>query len=572
MSDTGLSVKEFQRIIKDEVKRIAEENHLLLDSSVERGYAFQRWIAEIIVAREPGYETDAADACLRSNDLKADLVFIDPARTHILICQCKYQGLEKSVDESEVNDFFQRHKHFCNREWVLQYGSAAAKDALADYGELMASGYSATYYFFSTGTASPRVHDLATASTKNFAELGQPIVCELFDFGRLKEYYLQSRSLELPCPSEVVLHISKGRYIQKESPYQTIVAVVKGNELRNIYLRWKESLYAYNIRGYLGNRGINNAIYETAQERPEDFYYFNNGISAICTEIEIRQHSELYAKNFQVINGAQTITSLAKATANSEIDVLLRLTRASSVKTDKGFNRDLIQYNNSQNAVRISDFRSNDPIQIWLEQTFPKLKNVDVLPPLLYLRKRTVGRRGGGVAIRLEDLSKIRYAFLLEPTLVFDSPKSLWSLKEDDGVYEQTFGVEGELQAEWSEDTLAETLFAIALYLRIDSETKELASKSPEMRFLRRLRFHALSLAGYFWRDYKKNAAPRYWLHDNSRFDEFFSIFWPICKQVLIDAFSTAEEQKMTTFAFVRSGEWWEKMKKRFKRNVEAGV
>jgi hypothetical protein len=48
--------------------------------------------------------------------------------------------------------------------------------------------------------------------------------------------------------------------------------------------------------------------------------------------------------------------------------VLLRITEGESVKTEKGFNADVIRFNNTQNIIKSSDFRSNDPIQLWLEK------------------------------------------------------------------------------------------------------------------------------------------------------------------------------------------------------------
>jgi hypothetical protein len=81
-------------------------------------------------------------------------VFEDIANKHLLICQCKYQNFDKPVEETEVNDFFNRHGHFANREWVDTHGSDAARDALVDYGERLQNGYITTYYFISTGKAS----------------------------------------------------------------------------------------------------------------------------------------------------------------------------------------------------------------------------------------------------------------------------------------------------------------------------------------------------------------------------------------------------------------------------------
>lgn len=565
---TKISVNEFKKILKDDIDRIAVAHSWDINKNIDRGFAFQRWFAEVVTHLEPGYDTSPDEACVYSKDLKADIVFDDTARNSILICQCKYQNFEKPVDETEVNDFFHRHEHFTNRDWIMKNGSTRAQDALLDYGEKVENGYSVTYYFVSTGKATERVFDLAEKCTQEFAQRDIPIRCELLDFTRLKEYYVRSITLDTPGPTEVKFRLPEGSYFILENPFPTIVAAIRGNELRALYQRYKESLYAWNIRGYLGNRGINHEIFETAQNKAEQFFYYNNGVSAICTDFDFAGpgEEELVIKNFQIINGAQTVSTLAKSKSNPNLIVLFRLTKTLSVKTEKGINRDIIRYNNSQNIVRVSDFRSNDDIQKWLEDRFRTIKNGGELPPLFYIRKRSVGRKGFGTGIRLEDFAKIRYAFLKEPTLIHSSPKRLWSLKEDDGVYEVAFGVDGEIHPVWSNQTFQESLLAIAFYLRIDQEARDLAARRDDLRFMRRLRFHALSLAGIYAQRKLSAELIGELLLNKQQFDKCWREFWPICATMVEDGYSNAEEQNVTMFAFVRSEERWQQMVRRFNR------
>jgi hypothetical protein len=568
VAETQLSTKEFSKILKEGVEAKAAEHAWDCNKAADRGYAFQRWVADVLVALQPGFDTEPEDACLYSQDLKADLVFEDSARNHLLICQCKYQSQDKAVDETEVNDFFNRHEQFLDRAWIKKHGSAKAVDALGDYAEKIASGYSATYYFISTGKASERVLGLADTVAAKYDKQGTSVTCELLDFGKLKDYYVRSLSLELSGPSEVTLQLPTGRFFIKDAPYLTLIAVIKGNWLRDLYKRHKESLYAWNIRGYLGNRGINKSISDTAEKRAGDFFYFNNGVSAICTDFELEEPNTLRVKNIQIINGAQTVSTLAKAEPHTEIDVLFRLTKTVSVKTEKGINREIIQYNNSQNVVRVSDFRANDEIQIWLEKRFKEQKRWEILPEVFYLRKRTVGRRGTGRGLRLEDLAKVRFAFLYEPTLIHDAPKKLWSLKEDEGLYEQAFGVDGALASVWSDETFEECLLAIAAYVSIEHKVAELGGKDEGEAFahFRRLRFHALSLFGIYVR--ARGLDPKKLLRSKSEYEKVFADFWSIASTVLDDVYSNSMDQGMTLFAFIRNSERWQQVFKRFAKRM----
>lgn len=189
---------------------------------------------------------------------------------------------------------------------------------------------------------------------------------------------------------------------------------------------------------------------------------------------------------------------------------------------------------------------------------------------MTYIRKRAVGRKGPGYSIRLEDLAKIRYSFLYEPTLLHASPKALWTPADEGGKYEHAFGVSGQLLDAWSDETLDETLLAIVLYRQIDEVANELGKKDAEMRFLRRLRFHALSLGGR----YVRKVVPTSDYHRITRNDEpfraLFGDFWPLARVILINAFVTATNQGVTTFAFVRSEDRWEDMAKLLRLQLAA--
>ena len=112
----------------------------------------------------------------------------------------------------------------------------------------------------------------------------------------------------------------------------------------------------------------------------------------------------------QIINGAQTVGTLAKTKPHDDVCVLFRLTRTGDVNIEKSINRNIIEYNNTQNLIKLSDFRSNDRVQLWLEMKFKETRNLEVLPAISYLRKR--GQRAGAhKGVTLEEFAKVRYAY-----------------------------------------------------------------------------------------------------------------------------------------------------------------
>ena len=92
------------------------------------------------------------------------------------------------------------------------------------------------------------------------------------------------------------------------------IGEVRGSHLGELYRQHRYRLFAMNIRDYVGETATNKGIVDTAIKEPDDFVFFNNGVSAVATQIEENSEgNSLRCRRLSVINGAQTIRSLSKA-------------------------------------------------------------------------------------------------------------------------------------------------------------------------------------------------------------------------------------------------------------------
>jgi hypothetical protein len=226
------------------------------------------------------------------------------------------------------------------------------------------------------------------------------------------------------------------------------------------------------------------------------------------------------------------------------IPILFTIIETKEISPSSPLNRRLIQARNTQNKVLLSDFRSNDPIQKWLERELPKraasLLQKDMTGSagrcrvIYYKPKRDFQRKRGALRVQLEDLAKVRYAYLYDPWTVLAYVNQLWTRKgEEDkkqpgrlakgihdasGKYEKAFGSKdavGETKT-WTDDELDHAVFAIVVHEdareRIDSLLQESAAAEKEGReltpeeerrkaYLVRARFHIVALAGEAYRD-----------------------------------------------------------------------
>lgn len=273
--------------------------------------------------------------------------------------------------------------------------------------------------------------------------------------------------------------------IDRQEKYKAVLCTIKGTSLQGLWRRYRSRLFNYNIRGFLGENAINKSMKHTLENDPEKFYFYNNGISAICTEItpypgdgEIRT---LRCKDFSIINGAQTTATIGKfknVEKLKQVQVLLKLTKAEDYKKEKGLNKRIITYNNSQTVVKISDFRANDPIQMFLDNKLSNFIYKGTAPHqrLCYLRKRLkVDRKRDTVYLPLETFARVLYAFDHDPAQIFKGTKQLFDPETDgNGKYWLLFGEDGKEVDGYGNKRLERMTAIYFIWLRVEQQIKGL--------------------------------------------------------------------------------------------------
>ena len=503
----GYSVKEFQSYLKEQVEKICSDENLTYDNEKQRSRAFNLWIARLYKENNRYIDTDPEDALLgERSDLKIDLFLEDTNDNVIYLIQSEFTGTSKksksaNVEEAKVSEFFNNHENLNDRAWVRKYGNKRAVSYLSDYKKLIEDDFRFKYIFISTASASDRVKEVVQKANKKYEKKNINIECMLYDFSDFKDLVSQAESVEAKIPDFVEFYVPKDQMFIKENPKLTVVTALKANAIEDLLRQHKDSLFAYNIRTYLGEKGINKDIVATAEEEPENFFYYNNGISAVCTDLDIKKN-KIIAKKFQIINGAQTVGALKAIEDNPNLEILMRITETQSVGTEKGINEKIIRYNNTQNKITLSDFRSNDKIQLDLLNKFKTL-NFKIFGKINYIRKRGDKMlRKGTYNLKLEDLAKIRYSYLCEPCTPISKAKDLWKVG-DNGLYKKSFGINNVIEDIISDNQFLNTfLTPVVFYEDILERCKKEAEKKDENRFLKRFRYHFL----YFYGLIKKEA------------------------------------------------------------------
>jgi len=250
------------------------------------------------------------------------------------------------------------------------------------------------------------------------------------------------------------------------SAYQTFVP---GTWIFKLFREYGADLFSANVRDYLGSReadaNINNSIKETAEGHPENFWVYNNGITALVNDLTSTKKGSssfnLSIQGISIVNGAQTTGAIGSlpSSPNNQLMVPIRFIWT----TSKGLVQNIIRFNNSQNKISASDFRSTDVIQKRLKTEFEKIPDAEY-----------EGGRRGGVSDTIKrrpnllpsySVGQALAAFHGNPVAAYDRKSDIWV---SDQLYSSYFK---------EETTARHIVFVYALYKAIGEMKLELVGK-----------------------------------------------------------------------------------------------
>lgn len=145
----------------------------------------------------------------------------------------------------------------------------------------------------------------------------------------------------------------------------------------------RDLLFARNIRLVLKNSLVNEAIQETFREAPHEFAYTHNGITILCDSRGWTEDRVLTIKNPRVVNGSQTLHSIAHLEESPVARVMVRVIQVERIaatepvadaERKKAIIDKIATRSNSQNPIKTANLRANDSFQHGLARMFRRHK------------------------------------------------------------------------------------------------------------------------------------------------------------------------------------------------------
>lgn len=130
------------------------------------------------------------------------------------------------------------------------------------------------------------------------------------------------------------------------------------------------SLFRKNVRQSLGTGNkVNKGIAQTIKRNAGDFFFLHNGITAICSQMNVRNNT-LYVKELNVVNGCQSLSTIfsCSESAKKADDAYIMFRFYEISNSDRADN--ISTSTNSQSAVKARDLRSNDKAVLAMKKAY----------------------------------------------------------------------------------------------------------------------------------------------------------------------------------------------------------
>ncbi len=387
--------QELEEIIAQNQADIAEKN--LKQANQQKGYALLIWFLKMYAPTKifKDYITDGKD------DSSCDIIFSNQENGEEIfyVIQSKWNVKPKLKEDNQIEKISADEV----KKAMIDFESIFRKDKRKGNNQLfnqrlddlhehrVKKGGAVKFIFLGLLPHNEEVNE----HLRNFENAYFPCKIEVMDIERLRRDYIEFtyKQIEVnnplaykyanPTDDKIILPIErtensmgKGDHLKIEKPYEAYLLLLKPKTIFELFEKYKFSLFFSNVRNPLPESNYNQAIVDTLHKKPEMFWYFNNGVTAISKLIKPigfdSQVAEL--RGLQIINGAQTVYSVYAAYKNAtegqreimdlEVKINFRLIRSNN----DDINLEITRYTNSQNPMEDRDFWANDAVQVRLQE------------------------------------------------------------------------------------------------------------------------------------------------------------------------------------------------------------
>ena len=251
------------------------------------GQRFIAWYLRRVMLRDRITTRD--DITDGANDKQMDAVIVDDDERRIIIVQGKFVG-EKVVDGEPLREVLGAWARLQDLELLQQDCNDKLKQKLEAVRRGLEDDYYVSFELLTTGALT----DAAKADIKAFAdrlEESDDLAAglHLVDTEVLRFRLAEAEAMELPSLDHAVVVDPATTLVTKIGERQIIMTMLPLVECLRLPGITDGKLFRKNVRQSLGSTNkVNRAMRSTIHsDRVKDFFYYHNGVTALCDSLEV---------------------------------------------------------------------------------------------------------------------------------------------------------------------------------------------------------------------------------------------------------------------------------------------
>lgn len=352
------------------IEKIEKEikNNYYMNNYPNEGQRFVAWYLRNI------YNLDENETkyCITdgAGDKQFDAIYIDEINSVIHIIQGKFYR-DKAVDAEPLREVLSSWIQLKNIVKLQENANDKLRQKLSEVARALEDEYDIEFellipsYLTESANEDLRIFQEQLATSDDFSAS-----LSLIDKEELERRYEVALGQENPnIVHTMTLDIDK--FISMEiGGVKVMVAAIPLKECIKIPGIKDQTLFKKNVRQSLGisnpvNKGIKDSIYND----PNKFFFYHNGITAICSKME-QNGNQLTLKELNVVNGCQSLNTILSCSEKVKEEdnsyIMFRFYEVPDRETG-----DKISTNtNSQSTVKARDLRSNDKRVLAMKKTY----------------------------------------------------------------------------------------------------------------------------------------------------------------------------------------------------------
>lgn len=341
-----------------------------------------RALAAFVLTKVAGLSPEDAAACVTDgpddNGIDA-IAFVDSDPPRLYLVQSKWTdaGNGGGATLDEMMKFQKGLADLVTMNWE-RFNARVAKRITELDNALLNTDLRIEVIFVTMGT--PQVAPAVSSHMDDYiATLNDPTEVALFTY--LNQGAIYKLLVDDTLSAQIDLTVELSDWGRLEGPPDAVYGHVGGAEVAGWLRDHGTQLFDRNVRLVLSNSEVNASVLETIEESPERFWYFNNGVTALCESIDKapaggneRRQGTFGLRGVSIVNGAQTVGTLARALRlgkQEQLDtvrVMVRFISLESAPAD--FAKRVTRATNTQNVIGGRDFVGLDPEQARLRDDF----------------------------------------------------------------------------------------------------------------------------------------------------------------------------------------------------------